>query len=97
MPTVREEALAEGGVRLGQFTCPVCGGHYWGTCFKSPNGPFFEDAEGYCNGWIRVSLVASFETDRRCQFTWPRSEDAKYFSKGVPTGLHERVHEEAEE
>lgn len=48
-----------------EFTCPKCGSHYWGTTELKSGGT------GNCHGTLNPI------TD--CDFTWPRSEDNKYF------------------
>ena len=48
-----------------QFTCPKCGCHHFGT--DGCAGPK-EGMVGYCHG-------------NECGFTWPRTDDHKYFSK----------------
>ena len=65
--TARNSALhAEGLVNSGEFTCPKCGGHRWGTsdCLK----PVVE-WEGYCNGHEG--------NNRTCDFTWNRATQDK--------------------
>lgn len=49
-----------------EFTCPECGSHYWGT-----DGLKTEELTGHCHG------VINMVTD--CDFSWPRSDDRKYF------------------
>ena len=58
---------APGMIDVTEFTCPVCGSHRFGTTIKGP--PL--DARtnvGHCH-------------NIPCKFTWPRSDDAKYFHK----------------
>lgn len=49
------------------FVCPKCGGHYWGTsnCSDSTS----PTPIGHCHDQYGI----------RCRFTWPRSDDFKYF------------------
>lgn len=67
-----------------QFTCPVCGSHFFGT--THPNVPGvdlrspIEQLIGYCKGNEMLSpkgnrLKGNYTG---CTFTWPRSDDAKY-------------------
>jgi hypothetical protein len=70
------------------FTCPECGSHCWGT--SSPGLSDMNLAElsqqelvelfdkisvGNCHGHIPSGDGSSTS----CRFTWPRSEDGKYF------------------
>lgn len=47
---------------LGEFTCPDCGSHEWGTSLLGV-------ARGECHGATRTGP---------CPFTWFRSDDSKY-------------------
>ena len=47
-----------------EFYCPVCGGNYFGTS----NAQDWDVAEGHCHGDVSA-----------CSFSWPRSDDWKYF------------------
>jgi hypothetical protein len=49
-----------------EFRCPKCGGGYFGTNYATePN------ASGECRG--------TDDGSRSCDFTWPRSDDWRYF------------------
>jgi hypothetical protein len=50
-----------------EFTCPECGSHSYGS--SGCIGPI-EAMIGHCHG------------DNGCKFSWPRSDDDKYFSEG---------------
>lgn len=71
--------------KLGEFTCPKCGGHTWG--WTGVNGV---DENGThirkCSGEIEKRRAnegpsgGHFVTRERCDFTWKATDDAKYFS-----------------
>ncbi len=58
-------------VKRPTFTCPKCGGHYFGTRGVED----WSKAIGYCT-WYLPAVEGS--PVRRCDFTWPRAEDEKY-------------------
>lgn len=47
----------------GEFTCPDCGSHEWGTSLEGV-------ARGECHGTLE---------GQACRFTWFRSNDSKFF------------------
>ena len=52
-----------------QFTCPECGSHHFGTSnCTSPSDKWV----GHCHGYIG---------GQPCRFSWPRTDDSKYFSE----------------
>jgi len=59
------------------FVCPRCFTEgRWGTTFEEhENG--LSTATGHCNGFI----IAQGENVRRCDFTWNREDDDKYFEE----------------
>lgn len=59
-----------------QFTCPQCGSHEFGS--SDPGKP--DEMRGHCHGTWTDAQGA----DRNCSFSWPRTEDSKYF-KGLGT------------
>lgn len=86
-----------------EFTCPNCGSHHFGTSVRGSQPPssgpitqidatpltdeaWLALAEGMCNGYR--------EDEQRCNFAWPRAEDAKYF-KSTGTTHPRTVIEEA--
>lgn len=66
--------MTEKMIEAKQFTCPQCGSNQFGTYYP---GHGTQGGIGTCHGYIGVS-GASNEVEP-CGFTWPRSEDAKYF------------------
>lgn len=60
-----------------QFTCPSCGEHQWGTATEG------ETSTGHCHGYVVATLGVFGDgvqpPRRNCSFSWPRTEDAKYF------------------
>lgn len=70
-----------------EFTCPECGGHYWGSS-TNPDKTFTRGCSGYTGSGADVRL---------CRFRWHQSDDAKYMK---PTGkpfapLDEKAHARA--
>lgn len=74
-----------------EFTCPKCGSHKFGTALNDGALPldaplaevqasFDGHATGFCHGTVRVQRFFSI-AETTCGFTWPRSEDAKYFRR----------------
>jgi hypothetical protein len=63
-------------IDVTQFTCPRCGGCQFGTTsdMKALNDP--NSGTGHCHG-----MLGTVQAPRTCGFTWPRSDDAKYFCK----------------
>jgi len=68
----------------GTFKCPICGSSFfttWGTTERGLHGPP-DTLQGRCKD---PSLENSYVGNRKrgyagCKFTWPRTEDAKYFT-----------------
>ena len=61
-----------------RFTCPECGSDRFGSA-QGPGGGIWR---GYCHGTVHGKKPG--EAELNCKFSWPRSEDAKYF-KGTGT------------
>ena len=67
-----------------EFTCPICGGHYYGTTY--PNIPGVDLRSpialliGYCKGApvTKNGKLVYKGGYRGCTFTWSRADDAKY-------------------
>lgn len=59
------------------FTCPECSSHYFGTSSEAVHkgmtaAESLAGSTGHCHGYKGPALP--------CTFTWPRSEDARYFT-----------------
>lgn len=61
--------------RVGEFTCPECGSDRFGTNTSTLVPP--HEQVRSCNGWVC------------CSFTWPASDDYKYFN--MPDCLCEEI------
>ena len=57
------------------FVCPKCGSHSWGTSNMNKE---FDEWIGHCHGYNE-------EKNQKCNFTWKRTQDSKYFSKEEKT------------
>lgn len=55
-----------------EFTCPVCGGHWFGTNGATDDA----DAEGICKGPWRGPGLGGY---LGCTFRWKRSGDSAVF------------------
>lgn len=53
---------------MDDFTCPDCGGHYFGT----DGGDDWQSAIGRCHDQFGVN----------CKFQWPRADDDLYMTDG---------------
>jgi hypothetical protein len=58
------------------FQCPECNGQYWGTSNASS-----DNAVGHCHD----------QFGQRCTFSWPRTDDDKYFKPIEPLYTKEQV------
>lgn len=64
---------------LGEFTCPKCGGHTWGTMGFDENGTY----ERYCTNGLETAY-GEFNPNTvktPCMFRWKATEDHLYFAK----------------
>jgi hypothetical protein len=64
---------------VSEFTCPKCGSHYFNTDLLARTG--------HCKGRLVLSLYGHSYT--RCDFSWPRAEDARVFASPSPEVVFE--------
>jgi len=65
---------------LGEFTCPKCGGHTWGTLGSS----LPPTVERYCTNGLETACGPGKNpntVERPCMFRWMSTEDHLYFAK----------------
>lgn len=63
---VTERKMAEDLIEEREFTCPTCGSHMFGSSMQ-PDGTY----DRMCHGYIGPG--------NPCHFTFPQSDDNKYF------------------
>ena len=61
-------------VEQKRFTCPRCGSHKFGTHVEGAVRWDLSTSTGACHGYTQTKMGSL-----PCGFTWPRTDDAKYF------------------
>ncbi len=70
-----------------EFTCPVCGSHFYGTTFPNIPGVDLRSPIEHLIGYCKGALITHDRTTGRpvhkggytgCSFKWSRRDDVKY-------------------
>ena len=69
-----------GMIDITEFTCPRCGSHKFGTTLDPMRRLDLRTSVGHCHGDRTVRTVGGISLVR-CEFSWSRVDDAKYFRK----------------